>query len=113
MCGAYVCLTYKSRCPLPSGFLHAPSPALRREACVRPTPPNSSPPPVAGVQKPMAKDSTAARSQAGVVSVMRAEIDAATSSSVDVQEAQWRAGANRQAQPEAAVHSSSSRRPRV
>jgi hypothetical protein len=38
------------------------------------------------------------------VSVMRAELDAATSSSVDMQEAQWRAGVNRQAQPEAAAH---------
>ena len=45
----------------------------------------------------MAKDGTG-------TSVMRAELDAATSSSVDVQEAQWRAGVNRQAQPEAAAH---------
>ena len=46
----------------------------------------------------MAKDGTAG------VSVMRAELDAATSSSADVQEAQWRAGVNRQAQPAAAEH---------
>ena len=38
------------------------------------------------------------------LSVMRADLDAATSTSADVQEAQWRAGVNRQAQPGAALH---------
>jgi hypothetical protein len=57
----------------------------------------------------MAKDVTAGVSDTRH-SVMRAELDAATSSSVvsaasvDMQEAQWRAGVNRQAQPEAAAH---------
>ena len=36
------------------------------------------------------------------VSVMRAELDASTSTAMDTGEAQWRAGANRQAQPDAA-----------
>ena len=35
---------------------------------------------------------------------MRAELDAATSTSADTHEAQWRAGVNRQAQPAAASH---------
>jgi len=38
------------------------------------------------------------------VSVMRAELDAATSTSADAHEAQWRAGINRQLQPDAASH---------
>ena len=38
------------------------------------------------------------------VSVMRADLDAATSTSADVQEAQWRSGVNRQALPDAASH---------
>ena len=38
------------------------------------------------------------------VSVMRADIGAATSTSVDVHEAQWRAGVNRQAREDAAAH---------
>ena len=38
------------------------------------------------------------------LSVMRADLDAATSTSADVHEAQWRAGVNRQAQPQAAAH---------
>ena len=41
------------------------------------------------------------------VSVMRADLDAVTSTSADAQEAQWRAGANRQAQPGAAAHQAS------
>ena len=35
---------------------------------------------------------------------MRLDLDAATSSSTDVVEAQWRSGVNRQAQPDAAAH---------
>ena len=42
--------------------------------------------------------------KAGGVSVMRADLDAATSTSTDAHEAQWRAGVNRQAQPEALSH---------
>ena len=38
------------------------------------------------------------------MSVMRAELDASTSTAMDTGEAQWRAGANRQAQPDAASH---------
>ena len=38
------------------------------------------------------------------VSVMRANIGAATSTVVDVNEAQWRAGVNRQAQPQSISH---------
>ena len=38
------------------------------------------------------------------VSVMRAELDAATTTSVDAHEAQWRAGVNRQAQAYAGLH---------
>lgn len=37
-------------------------------------------------------------------SVMRVNLDAATSTSIDGQEAQWRAGVNRQAQPHARAH---------
>ena len=46
----------------------------------------------------------AKRTAAAGISVMRAELDAATSSSADVHEVQWRAGVNRQAQPTAAEH---------
>ena len=46
----------------------------------------------------------AKRTAAAGVSVMCAELDAATSTSADVQEAQWRAGVNRQAQPAATEH---------
>ena len=35
------------------------------------------------------------------MSIMRAELDATTSTSLDTHEAQWRAGVNRQAQPDA------------
>ena len=35
------------------------------------------------------------------VSVMRADLDASTSTEVDAHEAQWRAGVNRQARPDA------------
>ena len=38
------------------------------------------------------------------VSVMRADLDAATSTTADTREAQWRAGVNRQAQPAAVSH---------
>ena len=38
------------------------------------------------------------------VSVMRSDLDAATSTSADAHEAQWRAGVNRQAQPQAISH---------
>ena len=38
------------------------------------------------------------------LSVMRADLDAATTTSVDAHEAQWRAGVNRQAQPQAGSH---------
>ena len=36
------------------------------------------------------------------ISVMRADLDASTSTEVDAHEAQWRAGVNRQARPDAA-----------
>ena len=36
------------------------------------------------------------------VSVMRSDLDASTSTEVDAHEAQWRAGVNRQARPDAA-----------
>ena len=35
------------------------------------------------------------------ISVMRADLDASTSTEVDAHEAQWRAGVNRQARPDA------------
>ena len=37
-----------------------------------------------------------------LVSVMRSDLDASTSTEVDAHEAQWRAGVNRQARPDAA-----------
>jgi len=43
-------------------------------------------------------------SQAHGLSVMRADLDASTSTSADMHEAQWRAGVNRQAQPDALSH---------
>ena len=46
----------------------------------------------------------AKRAASSVLSVMRHDLDAATSTMVDVHEAQWRAGVNRQAQPEAVSH---------
>ena len=52
----------------------------------------------------------AKRAAAAGISVMRAELDAATSTSADVQEAQWRAGANRQAHSPRQQRTSSSRR---
>ena len=48
-----------------------------------------------------------AKSGCSGVSVMRAELDATTTTEVDTHEAQWRAGVNRQAQPEAASRISS------
>ena len=38
------------------------------------------------------------------VSVMRADLDATTSTSLDAHESQWRAGVNRKAQPDAISH---------
>ena len=38
------------------------------------------------------------------ISVMRVDLDAATTTSADAHEAQWRSGVNRQAQPHAASH---------
>ena len=46
----------------------------------------------------------AKRAASSGLSVMRHDLDAATSTTVDVHEAQWRAGVNRQAQPEAVSH---------
>ena len=45
-----------------------------------------------------------AKAASSGLSVMRHDLDAVTSTSVDVHEAQWRAGVNRQAQPEAVSH---------